>query len=150
MKLAGLAEIRQVRISGGGARSSLWRQILADVFQVELVMVNASEGAAYGAALLAATGTGIYPNVESACATTIHPTGSTEPGPASAVYREVYPLYMDLYPELRPTFNAMARVATLGRHDDQATRLQSRPILLARASAGQSSSRWRRRQPSSS
>ena len=111
MQSVGLAEIRQVRISGGGARSALWRQILADVLNVELVTVNTTEGAAYGAALLAATGAGVYPDVDTACAATIRLTGRTVPGPASVAYREVYPLYRDLYPALRPSFNAVARVA---------------------------------------
>ncbi len=48
MKQAGQKEIRQVRVSGGGARSLLWRQILANVFGAELVTVNTTEGAAYG------------------------------------------------------------------------------------------------------
>jgi xylulokinase len=111
MKAAGLAGISQVRITGGGARSPLWRRILADVLGAELVTVNTTEGAAYGAALLAATGTGSFPDVESACAAAIQATGSTTPGPASRVYRQMYPLYRELYPALRPTFNAMARVA---------------------------------------
>jgi xylulokinase len=108
MKAAGLADIAQVRITGGGARSSLWRQILADVLDTELVTVNTTEGAAYGAALLAATGVGAFADVPSACAAVIQATGSTTPGPASAAYRERYPLYRDLYPALRPTFNAIA------------------------------------------
>ena len=110
MKGAGLAKIIQVRITGGGAKSPLWRQILADVFQAELVTVNSTEGAAYGAALLAATGTGAFPDVTTACETTIHTTGSTTPGPASATYEEMYPLYRGLYPALRPSFNAIARI----------------------------------------
>jgi len=110
MRALGLS-IEQVRASGGGARSSLWRQILADVFDAEIVTVNVTEGAAYGAALLAATGAGIYPDVDSACAATIRLTGSTSPGPASAAYGEVYPLYRGLYPALRLSFNAVARVA---------------------------------------
>jgi len=112
MKGAGLAGITQVRITGGGAKSSIWQQILADVFQVELATVNTTEGAAYGAALLAATGTGIFPNVTSACAAVIQLTGRTTPGPASATYQKMYPLYRELYPVLRPSFNAVARVAT--------------------------------------
>jgi xylulokinase len=110
MKGLGLAGIDQVRITGGGARSPLWRQILADVFDAELVTVNTTEGSAYGAALLAATGAGAFPDVESACAAAIHITGSTEPGPASKVYQDIYPLYRDLYPALRPSFNAIASV----------------------------------------
>ena len=111
LKEVGLAEINQVRITGGGARSPLWRQILADVFNTELVTVNTTEGSAYGAALLAATGAGTFPDMESACTATIRITGSTAPGPASKVYQEVYPLYRDLYPALRPSFNAIARAA---------------------------------------
>ena len=111
MKSAGLAKIHQVRVSGGGAKSPLWRQILADVLDAELVTVSTTEGAAFGAALLAATGAGIFPDVASACEAVIQTTGSTTPGPASATYREVYPLYRDLYPALRASFNAVARVA---------------------------------------
>lgn len=106
----GLAGISQVRVSGGGARSALWRQILADVLAVELVTVNTAEGAAYGAALLAATGAGIFANVAEACSAVIEITGSAAPGPAATVYRELYPLYRELYPALRPTFGAIAPV----------------------------------------
>jgi xylulokinase len=109
MDEAGLAGVRQVRVSGGGARSPLWRQILADVLGAELVTVNTTEGAAYGAALLAATGAGIFPDVETACAATIRITGSTTLSPASEVYQQVYPLYCGLYPALRRTFQAVAQ-----------------------------------------
>lgn len=108
MRATGLAGISQVRITGGGARSPLWRQILADVLGVELATVNTTEGAAYGAALLAATGAGAFSSVEEACAATIQVTGTTTPGPAGAAYAELYPLYRDLYPALCPTFNALA------------------------------------------
>ena len=67
IKAAGLGEIRQVRVSGGGAKSPLWRQILADVFGTELVMVNTTEGAAFGAAILAAVSTGVWKTVPEAC-----------------------------------------------------------------------------------
>ena len=107
MKGAGLANISQVRVTGGGARSPLWRQILADVFGAEIVTVNTAEGAAYGAALLAATGAGVFPSVESACDATIQVTGSTRPGADQAVYEKLYPLYRGLYPALTPTFHAM-------------------------------------------
>ena len=71
--------VGQIRALGGGARSPLWRQILADVFGTELVTVNVTEGAAYGAALLAGVGAGVYHSVEDACARTVKITGSTEP-----------------------------------------------------------------------
>ena len=107
MKAAGITRINQVRISGGGAKSALWRQILADVFQAELVTVNTAEGAAYGAALLAATGTGAFNSVEEACQATINITGVTSPGDQSAIYQELYPLYRELYPALKPIFHKM-------------------------------------------
>jgi xylulokinase len=110
MKSAGLAAITQVRITGGGARSPLWRQILADVLGAELVTVNATEGAAYGAALLAGVAAGAWPDVETACAATIQLTGSSVPGPARSDYQEIYPLYRNLYPALRATFHAVAQV----------------------------------------
>jgi len=106
MKSAGLENISQVRVTGGGARSPLWRQILADVFGAEIVTVNAEEGAAYGAALLAATGSGVFRSVESACDATIQITGSTSPGNDREVYEKLYPVYRELYPALKPTFQA--------------------------------------------
>jgi len=118
MKGVGLADITQVRITGGGAKSPLWRQVLSDVFQVVLVTVNTTEGAAHGAALLAATGTGVFPDVASACEAVIQTTGSTTPGPASAVYEQMYPLYRELYPALRPSFDALSRVVTQGVSDE--------------------------------
>jgi xylulokinase len=107
MRNAGLGQIDQVRVAGGGARSPLWRQILADVFNTELVTVNTTEGAAYGAALLAAVGAGIWPDVASACAATVQITGSTRPQAEQvALYDEAYRRYGQLYPALRPIFHS--------------------------------------------
>lgn len=108
LREAGIARIEQVRISGGGVRSPLWRQILADVLQAELATVNSTEGAAYGAALLAATGVGAFSTVQEACTAAIAITSRTSPGPQSATYDALYPLYRGLYPSLRPTFHSLA------------------------------------------
>ncbi len=100
--------IEQVRASGGGARSPLWRQIQADVFGAELVLVNVTEGAAYGAALLAGVGGGAYRSVEEAVAATIKVTDRTAPVPENAKkYEALYPIYRSLYPALRDTFHAL-------------------------------------------
>jgi xylulokinase len=107
---AGLGEIRQVRASGGGVKSGLWRNILADVLEVELVTVNTTEGAAYGAALLAGVGAGLFTSVPQACAAAIRVTGSTVPGVAVSIYQEYYPRYRALYPALRAEFQAMAKL----------------------------------------
>ena len=109
MKQAGQKEIRQVRVSGGGARSLLWRQILANVFGAELVTVNTTEGAAYGAALLAGVGAGLWPDVDAACQATVRLTGSTAPQPAEqAAYEKYYALYRQLYPALKEISHALS------------------------------------------
>jgi xylulokinase len=112
IKSAGLAEIKQVRLSGGGARSALWRQILADVFQADLVTVNTTEGAAYGAALLAGVGAGIWPDVDTACEVTIKVTGSTAPtSDGMAHYEPFYAQYRELYPALRQISHGLSGLA---------------------------------------
>ncbi|HXV44507.1 MAG TPA: xylulokinase, partial [Anaerolineae bacterium] len=110
MKSAGLAEITQVRVSGGGAKSQLWRQILADVMNAELVTVNTTEGAAYGAALLAGVGAGAWPDVDTACQATIKVTGSTRPQPETAArYEQIYAQYRQLYPALQAISHSLSR-----------------------------------------
>ena len=108
MKEAGLGAVDQVRLSGGGAKSSLWRQILADVLGAELVTVNTTEGAAYGAALLAGIGAGAWADVPSASLACIKITGSTQPDTSQVdVYRQAYSIYQDLYPALKSSFSRM-------------------------------------------
>jgi xylulokinase len=107
---AGLGTIEQVRISGGGAKSPLWRQIIADVLGVELVTVNTTEGAAYGAALLAGVGVGLFADVPTACDATIQITGRTSPTDATGEYAEYYPRYRALYPALADEFKAIAKI----------------------------------------
>jgi xylulokinase len=105
--------IEQVRVSGGGARSMLWRQIMADIFAAELVTINVSEGAAYGAALLAGVGAGVYPSVYEATARTIRVSERTEPVPAqAAAYDSLYAEYRALYPRLKPTFDRLAEAGS--------------------------------------
>lgn len=109
---AGLGEITQVRASGGGTKGALWRQILASVLEAELVTVNTTEGAAYGAAILAGVGAGAWESVASACETCIKITGSTQPDASQAdAYRQAYSLYQDLYPALRTSFSRMGGTA---------------------------------------
>lgn len=105
MKSTGLAKIDQIRVSGGGARSALWTQILADILNTKLVTVNTSEGAAFGAALLASVGSGAYPDVEAACEATIRVVRSVLPVERQAqTYEQIYPLYRNLYPALKSSF----------------------------------------------
>jgi xylulokinase len=94
---------KEVRVSGGGAKSPIWRQILADVLNAPLTTASTTEGAAYGGAVLAAVGAGIYPNVQTACEAMITTSDITEPHHPEA-YEQAYALYRGLYPALKETF----------------------------------------------
>ncbi len=97
--------VEEIRASGGGGKSPLWRQIQADTFNREVVTVNASEGPAYGAALLAGVGIGFWPSVAAACEATIKVTSSTKPDPQAAqVYAKYYPIYNELYARLKTLY----------------------------------------------
>jgi xylulokinase len=109
IKKAGLGQIKQVRVSGGGARSELWRQMLSDVMDSELVTVNTTEGAAFGAALLAGVGAGVWKTVEESCNATIKTMEKTVPNKKTVdVYEEYYRQYTALYPALKPSFNNLS------------------------------------------
>jgi xylulokinase len=105
IKTAGLEKIGQVRITGGGANSPIWRQIIADVLGVELVSVNTTEGSAFGAALLAAVGSGFFPSVQQVCSEVIQVTESTSPGQDRPIYEENYQYFRELYPALKTIFH---------------------------------------------
>jgi len=106
---AGLGEIRQIRASGGGVKSALWRQILASILEAELVTVNTTEGAAFGAALLAGVGAGSWKDIPTACDQIVKVTNITSPDPGQVeAYRQAYPRYRQLYPSLKPSFEQMA------------------------------------------
>jgi len=103
--------VQEVRLSGGGARSKFWRQMQADVYGHKVVTINAEEGPAYGAALLAATGTGAYRRIEEACAAAIRVTSRLSPGAKTKkVYNAVYPMYGRLYHALRDEYKELARL----------------------------------------
>ncbi|MGB9857538.1 MAG: xylulokinase [Dictyoglomaceae bacterium] len=102
-------EIKEIRVSGGGARSPIWRQILADIFNSPIVTINVTEGAAYGAALIAGVGVGIYESVESACDATIKVVSREEPKKENvSAYKELYELYRELYPVMKNYFKKLS------------------------------------------
>ena len=101
--------VKQIRASGGGSRSPLWRQIQADVFGRKVVTINSEEGAAYGVALLAAVGAGAFKNVQEACGATIRVVKETGvQRPAELVHDRAFPLYQQLYRSLKNDFKAIA------------------------------------------
>ena len=100
--------VSSVRVSGGGARSPFWRQILADVFGKPVVTLENQEGSAYGAALLAMVGTGEFGTVPEACHATVRETERVEPQAAeSKNYAAGYETYRALYPALQPLYARM-------------------------------------------
>jgi len=101
--------VREIRLSGGGARSRFWRQLQADIYGKKVVTINAEEGPAYGAALLAAAGTGAYKDVVEACKATIQVTGSTTTtAVGKRAYNKAYPVYQQLYQSLKSDFVTIA------------------------------------------
>jgi xylulokinase len=105
MTQAGVPVPSQIRASGGGTRSQLWRQILADVLEAEIATVSTEEGAAFGASLLAAVGAGWFATIEEAAATTVVVNPGTDPTGLAATYREAHDRFRQLYPALAPTFH---------------------------------------------
>jgi xylulokinase len=94
--------IQRVRLGGGGARSPLWRQIQADAYGHEVETAAADEGAAYGAALLAGVGGGIWPSVDAACERVVKTSVDAQPDPRSvSIMNERYAAYRRIYPALR-------------------------------------------------
>jgi xylulokinase len=102
------APVESVRVSGGGARSAFWRQLLADIFNKRVVTLETQEGSAYGAALLAMVGTGAFTSVIQACKTVIREVESIEPRTEQAqAYARGHTIYRALYPALRPFYRAI-------------------------------------------
>ena len=106
--MAAEMELGEVRVSGGGASSDLWLRIIADVIGLPVRVVGTAESAAHGAAILAATGAGVFDSVAEACDVAVELGEITEPGSDTAVYNALYPVYRDLYPALRDSFHRLS------------------------------------------
>lgn len=104
--------VKRIIASGGGAKSPLWRQIQADVFGQAASTINAEQGPAYGAGLLAAVGAGAFKSVEEACAATIKVVDETPVSKtAKKTYDAGFAVYQDLYHSLKQDFK---KIAALG------------------------------------
>jgi xylulokinase len=105
--------ITQVRVSGGGSRSKFWRQLQADIYKQPIVQTNAEEGPAYGVAILAGVGTGVWDSVEQACAASIKQRVKVAPNKKlSALYDRHYGVYGKLYFDLKSRFQEIASLST--------------------------------------
>ncbi|MCD6321561.1 MAG: xylulokinase, partial [Clostridiales bacterium] len=104
-------ETSQVRASGGGGKSPLWRQMQADMFRTDICTINSSEGPALGVAILAGVASGIYKDVVTACDEIIRveKTQSTNEDSA-AVYDKFYKVYGNLYSHLKDDYKEITRI----------------------------------------
>jgi xylulokinase len=94
--------VKTLRLGGGGARSTLWRQIQADTYGQRVETVEAEEGAAYGAAMLAGVGLKAWPSVEAACNSVVRVAGNISPNlEDSLVMEKAYAVYRRIYPAMK-------------------------------------------------
>ncbi|MBQ3140649.1 MAG: xylulokinase, partial [Clostridia bacterium] len=102
-------KVEAVRASGGGAKSALWRQMLADCFDAEIRRLTASEGPALGVAILAGVGASVYRDVAEGCDAAVHDRDKLLPIAENvAQYRSRYALYQNLYKSLKQDFKTLA------------------------------------------
>lgn len=103
--------VQEVIANGGGAKSELWRQMQADIFNASLITMNMEEGPAAGGAILASVGAGCYPSVSDACAAMLKETGRTDPIAANVRrYEDYYGTYKELYPALAGLYKKQADI----------------------------------------
>jgi xylulokinase len=109
-------QVEWIIAAGGGAESAVWRQIQADVFGLPLQQSLLTEQASVGAALLAGVGTGVYPNLATACNQVVRYGPVTEPDRARyACYSELYARFIQFYPLLQEEFHWLAGFSRRGR-----------------------------------
>ncbi len=101
----------EVRATGGGGRSPLWRQMQADIYGAPVATLAAEEGPAYGAALLAGVGAGVFADVQAAVDRCVRVSGATQPDPAAqARYEQIYAVYRGLYGALKDDMHRLAEL----------------------------------------
>ena len=97
--------VERTKICGGGAKSSLWKKIVANVLNIKVDSIAAEEGPGMGAAMLAAVACGEYASVEEAAAKIVKVTGTVEPDSETAAkYEEKYRKFVKIYPAVKELF----------------------------------------------
>lgn len=100
--------IERTKICGGGAKSLLWRQMVADIFNIKVDIIESEEGPGYGAAILAAVGCGEYGSVKEAADALVKVVETVEPNPETAVmYEEKYQKFRQIYPTVKGLFKVL-------------------------------------------
>lgn len=107
--------VSTIRIGGGGARSTLWRQILADVFRAPIISTNTDDGPALGAALMAGVGINHWPSIAHACRETIRETATIAPADPDARLTSARSTFAQAYPTLRPITSQLTSISQLSQ-----------------------------------
>lgn len=111
--------VEQVRATGGGARSHLWRQLQANIYSTPIHRATADEGPAYGAALLAGVAAGLYENIEETSSLVKLREEVSEPEPEQVViYEELYEVYRSLYPTTKATMHQLSKFVSAAKNED--------------------------------
>jgi xylulokinase len=111
IRAASPARFDEIRLTGGGARSRFWRQMMADVFGIPVAVTTSTEGPAFGAALLGGVAAGAFASVEEAADALVHVRARVVPDAiASDRYRDIHSAYRGLYADLRERFRELARL----------------------------------------
>jgi xylulokinase len=107
-------QLDAVRVTGGGARSEVWRAILASLLEARVLTAFADAGPAFGAAVLAGAGTGVWASIAEATDALVQMTGETAPDPVlSGVYARYHRVYDSLYPALAGSFHNLTGLAEM-------------------------------------
>jgi xylulokinase len=103
-------QIERTKICGGGAKSPLWKKIIANVLNLKVDVIESEEGPALGGAMLAAVACGEYDSVEDAAAKLVRIVDTVEPDPSLvAKYEERYAQFKQIYPACRPLFDVITK-----------------------------------------
>ncbi len=103
--------IDEVRATGGGAKSPFWQQMQADIYGSEIAIINTDQGPAFGAALMAGVGTGVYNSLPEACDSVIKVTARIEPNQESVKqYNDYYQVYHELYPNVQESCHRLTKL----------------------------------------
>lgn len=105
--------VSEVRATGGGAKSAFWRQLQADIYGCEIAIINADQGPAFGAAIMAGVGAGVYTSIPEACDSIINVTQRVAPDERRVKeYNDYYNVYTSMYPDIQSQCQTLSKLVS--------------------------------------